>query len=145
MELETLRVAAVQLQSQDNVAQNLADCRRLVSAAGRDGARLVVLPENFAYFGSDETKRSIAESLADGSRPIQSALAEMAQSARVFLVAGGFPERSDDAARPFNTALVSGPTVSRLLRIGRSICSTWRSKTVRSCRSLPERLRARRS
>jgi deaminated glutathione amidase len=109
MELETLRVAAVQLQSQDDVAQNLAECRRLVSAAGRDGARLVVLPENFAYFGPDETKHAIAEPLADSSGPIQSALAEIAQRAQVFLVAGGFPERSEDAARPFNTALVYRP------------------------------------
>lgn len=116
MELETLRVAAVQLQSQDDLAQNLAECRRLVSAAGRGGAQLVVLPENFAYFGPDETKRNIAESLADGPGPIQSALAEMASSSGVFLVAGGFPERSDEPARPFNSALVFGPE-------GRLLCS----------------------
>ena len=109
MEPETLRVAAVQLQSQDDVAQNLEECARLVAVARRDGAKLVVLPENFAYFGADDTKRSVAERLADPKGKIQSALAEMARSAELFLVAGGFPEASDDAARPFNTALVYGP------------------------------------
>ncbi len=109
MEPETLRVAAVQLQSQDNVAQNLDECRRLVSAARREGAKLVVLPENFAYFGADETKHAIAERLADPSGQIQTALAEMAKSSEAFLVAGGFPEASGDPARPFNTALVYGP------------------------------------
>jgi len=109
MEAETLRVAAVQLQSQDDVGQNLDECARLVALARRDGAQLVVLPENFAYFGADETKRSVAERLGDTHGPIQTALAEMARSAEVFLVAGGFPEASDMPARPFNSALVYGP------------------------------------
>ncbi|HTA91323.1 MAG TPA: carbon-nitrogen hydrolase family protein [Polyangiaceae bacterium] len=109
MELETLRVAAVQLQSQDNIEQNLDECRRLVSAARRDGAKLVVLPENFAYFGADETKHASAERIGDARGKIQSALSEMARGAEAFLVAGGFPEASDDRARPFNTALAYGP------------------------------------
>ena len=109
MEPETLRVSAVQLQSQDDVAQNLAECARLVSLAARDGAQLVLLPENFAFFGAEESKRSLAEPLADPTGKIQSALAEMARRAEIFLVAGGFPEASADAARPYNTALVYGP------------------------------------
>ena len=56
-----------------------------------------------------ETKRGIAERIADPQGKIQTALAEMARSSEAFLVAGGFPEASDDAARPFNTALVYGP------------------------------------
>ncbi|MEO6601955.1 MAG: carbon-nitrogen hydrolase family protein, partial [Polyangiaceae bacterium] len=109
MEPETLRVAVVQLQSQDDIAHNLAECARLVSVARGDGAKLVVLPENFAYFGSDETKRSVAERLADPAGEIQCALSEMARSGELYLVAGGFPEASEDPARPFNTALVFGP------------------------------------
>ena len=109
MELETLRVAAVQLQSQDDFAQNLDECARLVAAAGRDGARLVVLPENCVYFGADEQKQQHAERLAPPYGPIQRALAEMARSAGVYLVAGGIPEASDAPARPYNTALVLDP------------------------------------
>ncbi len=114
MEPETLRVAAVQLQSQDDVAQNLSECARLVALASRDGAKLVVLPENFAYFGADETKRAVAETLADPPGKIQTALADMARSAEVFLVAGGFPEASGQPTRPYNTALVYGPNGARL-------------------------------
>lgn len=109
MEPETLRVAAVQLQSQDNVAENLAECARLVAHAAREGAKLVVLPENFAFFGAEETKRAVAERSGDLRSEIQGAVAEMARSARVCLVGGGFPEASSDAARPFNTALAYGP------------------------------------
>jgi deaminated glutathione amidase len=109
MEPETLRVAAVQLQSQDDVAQNLAECARLVAFAAKEGAKLVVLPENFAYFGADETKRTLAEQLSDANGPIQRALSELSRNAGVFLVAGGFPEASEDGKRPFNTALVFAP------------------------------------
>ncbi|MEI9949546.1 MAG: carbon-nitrogen hydrolase family protein [Pseudomonadota bacterium] len=109
MESETLRVAAVQLQSHDDVAQNLAECARLVESASSEGAKLVLLPENFAYFGADESKRKLAERLSDPSGFIQGALSVMAREAGVFLVAGGFPEASDDFTRPFNTALVFGP------------------------------------
>jgi deaminated glutathione amidase len=109
MGTETLRVAAVQLQSQDDVSKNLDECRRLVRAARADGTKLVVLPENFAYFGSEQNKRAVAERFADPNGAIQCALSEMARSAEVFLVAGGFPEASADAARPYNTALVFGP------------------------------------
>jgi len=116
MEPETLRVAAVQLQSQDDVEQNLEACRRLVANARREGAKLVLLPENFAYFGEDEGKQRAAERLADPDGKIQRALADLARSAEVFLVAGGFPEASSDPTRPFNTALAYGPD-------GRLVCS----------------------
>ncbi len=117
MEPETLRVAAVQLQSQDDVAQNLEECARQVGAAGREGAQLVVLPENFAYFGAEEGKRNVAEPLGDATHragAIQRALSEMARNSELHLVAGGFPESSLDAARPFNTALVYGPDGARV-------------------------------
>jgi predicted amidohydrolase len=109
MNTETLRVAAVQLQSQDDVAQNLDECRRWVSAARRDGAKLVVLPENFGYFGDQDGKQAIAERIADPSGPIRAALSDMARVAEVYLVAGGYPEASEEITRPFNTALVFGP------------------------------------
>jgi deaminated glutathione amidase len=116
MEPETLRVAAVQLQSQDNVDENLEVCRRLVGNARRDGAELVLLPENFAYFGDSAGKQACAERLSDPDGKIQRTLAGLARSAEVFLVAGGFPEASGDPLRPFNTALAFGPD-------GRLVCS----------------------
>ncbi len=109
MDIETLSVAAVQLQSQDDLTQNLDECLRQVRAASRAGAKLVVLPENFAYFGAEEGKRRIAERLGDPTGPIQAKLSEMARDNQIYLVAGGLPEASADPLRPFNTALVLGP------------------------------------
>jgi predicted amidohydrolase len=107
-----LSVAAVQLSSQADVAENLEHARALVRRAAQRGAELVLLPENFAFFGAEADKRGVAESLGAGS--IVSALSEMARESSVCLVGGGFPERSQDPERPYNTALVIGPDGAQL-------------------------------
>jgi predicted amidohydrolase len=104
-----LRAAAVQLNSQEDVAGNLSQCREQVRAAAERGARLIVLPENFAYLGPEPGKRDHAERLGDTSAPIQSALTSMAREASAVIVAGGFPERSPDPDRPYNTCAAFGP------------------------------------
>src|SRR5918912_1283264 len=48
-----LWVAAGQLNSSENVADNLTRSRAVVKSAAEAGAKLVGLPENFAYLGSD--------------------------------------------------------------------------------------------
>jgi predicted amidohydrolase len=105
---DSLRVAAVQVSSQENVEDNLRECRKHIAVAAAGGARLVLLPENFAYMGPEEGKRAFAERLGDDSAPIQRMLAETAREHGITLVAGGLPERSDDPKRPFNTCAVFG-------------------------------------
>jgi deaminated glutathione amidase len=81
----------------------------------------VALPENFALMGEDDTqKRGVAESLEGEPGPIVAALCEAAKAHRVFLVAGGMPEKSNDPLRPFNTSLLvspSGEIVARYQKI----------------------------
>ncbi|HEY8945192.1 MAG TPA: nitrilase-related carbon-nitrogen hydrolase, partial [Polyangiaceae bacterium] len=48
----SLVVAAAQLSSQESVAENLRQAGDVVARAARAGARLVVLPENFAFMGA---------------------------------------------------------------------------------------------
>lgn len=100
---------AIQLSSQGDVGGNLERVAALVAEAARRGASLVVLPENFAYMGDEEGKRALAEELEPAAGPIARALAGAARVASVTVVAGGFPERSADPARPYNTCAVFGP------------------------------------
>src|SRR5690242_17747100 len=99
-----MHVAVVQLCSQDDVAANLARVAHFVGEAAAAGAKLVALPENFAYFGEEAKKRELAERL-DGAfpGPIFGAVAEAATRHGVWVLAGGMPEKSDDIARPYNT------------------------------------------
>jgi predicted amidohydrolase len=105
-----LLVAAAQLSSQSDVAENLATAARVVTDARARGAELVLLPENFAFMGDEQVRASNAEVLGDRAAPIQTALSRMAREARVHLVAGGMPERSGDPRRPYNAALCFAPT-----------------------------------
>jgi deaminated glutathione amidase len=107
---DTLRVGVVQMSSQDDVQRNLARAVELVAKAAAEGAKLVVLPENFAFMGAEEGKRALAEPLdAATSGPIRTALADAAKRSGIYVVAGGMPERSGDADRPFNTCAVVAP------------------------------------
>jgi predicted amidohydrolase len=105
-----MRVAVVQLNTQDDLARNLERVRHWVGQAARAGAELVTLPENFAFMGEEAQKRELAERL-DGAfpGPILSALAAEAKAAGVWLLGGGMPERSDDLARPYNTSVLVDP------------------------------------
>jgi deaminated glutathione amidase len=105
-----LDVAAIQLSSQESLGENLTACAGLVESAAERGAKLVVLPENFAFMGEEKTRVGMAEAIGDPNAPIQKAISDIARRNAVHVVAGGMPEKSEDAARPFNTCAVFDPT-----------------------------------
>lgn len=105
-----MQVAVIQLSSQDDVTKNLERVQTLVAEAARAGAKLIALPENFAFMGEEQNKREIAESTdEDSAGPITKAILTAAKSAGAWVVAGGMPEASGDAARPYNTSLLVTP------------------------------------
>ncbi len=92
------RLAAVQMVSGAEVAANLAAAARLVEAAAGRGARLVVLPENFALMGEHEEDK-LAHAEPDGDGPLQAFLAETAARHGVWLVGGTLPMATDNPGR----------------------------------------------
>jgi len=103
------------MSSQGDVSENLAAVRRAVGEAAERGATVVVLPENFAYFGDEAGKREVAESL-EGDGPIVTTLREISRARRVTVIAGGLPERSSDPERPYNTCAAFSPDGRLLAR-----------------------------
>lgn len=84
--------------SSPNVGANLIEAGRLIGEAAGRGAKLVVLPENFAIMGLKETdKVGIRE--PEGSGQIQDFLAQQAQRHGVWLVGGTIPLVSADEGR----------------------------------------------
>ncbi len=101
-------VAAVQMVSTDDVQFNLQCAANGVHQAAQDGAQLVVLPEYFCILSPNEqAKCIIAEEYGNG--PIQTALASLAINAKVWLVAGTLPIKSELDGRVFNTQLIFSP------------------------------------
>jgi len=115
-----LTAAAVQLSSQEDVDKNMERVRALVTEARRAGATLVTLPENFALMGEEEDKRAIAEPLDGALGPIGKELSRLAKELEIAIVAGGFPERTSDPRRPYNTSVLfdrTGALASRYRKI----------------------------
>jgi nitrilase len=106
---QAFSAACVQLTSRADVSQNLATCARLVAAAAAQGAKIAVLPENFAFIGAHEDdKLAVAETLdAAAPGPILRALADMARASGIWVIGGGMPERvAGDPKRVHNTCVV---------------------------------------
>jgi deaminated glutathione amidase len=101
-----LKVAAVQLNSTDDLDANLAAADRLTRAAARAGAELIVLPEKWTAIGPDDELRAAAEPL-DG-RAVTWAR-ELAAELAVDLVAGSFLERIPGERKLANTSVHVGP------------------------------------
>ncbi|MBM4196095.1 MAG: carbon-nitrogen hydrolase family protein [Gammaproteobacteria bacterium] len=108
-------VAAIQMSSIDNVQANLAEARALLERAAARGAKLAVLPENFAHMSADESARPrIAE--PDGHGPIQDFLARAARELRLWIVGGTLPLASADPGRPYQTCCVWDDMGQRVAR-----------------------------
>ncbi|MNZ97945.1 2-oxoglutaramate amidase [compost metagenome] len=85
-----MSIAVIQMVSQDDVLANLADARRLLQQAADAGARLAVLPENFAAMGRrDLAELGRAEALGTG--PILPWLKGTARELGLWIVAGTIP------------------------------------------------------
>lgn len=106
---EAMVWAAVQMSSQADVAANMERVRVLVDKAASRKARVVLLPEGFAYMGDEEGKQRIAEDL-DAGGEVTNALCALSRGHGLWIIAGGMAERSGDPARPFNTCAVFGPS-----------------------------------
>ena len=92
------KVAAIQLASGSNVSANLLETERLTEAAARQGAQLVVLPENFAFMGRTcSDTNALREEAGDG--PLQAFLSQLASRLGIWVVGGTIPLEADHAAK----------------------------------------------
>lgn len=101
-----LIVAAVQMNSTDRVSDNLSRAENLICQAAERGAKLVALPENFAYLRSESEKIEYKQSL-DGE--LVAWMKELATRLQIFLLAGSFPEAIPESEKIYNTCLLINP------------------------------------
>ena len=90
-----MNLAVIQMVSQAEVRANLAQARRLLERAAQGGARLAVLPENFAAMGRRDLA-AIGRAEAMGEGPILPWLKQTARDLSLWIVAGTLPLPPDD-------------------------------------------------
>jgi nitrilase len=102
-----------------NVSANLLEVEKLVGEAVEAGARLVVLPENFAFMGKEERDVvELREPAGDG--PLQEFLSQLAERHNIWLVGGTVPLAANDSDKVRSSCLVfndEGEQVARYDKI----------------------------
>jgi deaminated glutathione amidase len=99
----SFRAGVVQMTSTGDRARNVETALRLVGEAADLGAKLVALPENFAFMGREEERIAGAEPI-DG--PTIAALREVARHRAVYVVAGSIAEKVDAPGKTANTSVL---------------------------------------
>ena len=108
-------VAAVQMISTPDVAENIARARVLVGQAAARGALLVTLPEYWPIMGMSDADK-VAHAEQPGSGPIQDFMAETARRHKIWLIGGTLPLASPAAGKVMNTTMVYGPDGEPVVR-----------------------------
>ena len=112
-----MKIAVVQLNSQDDPEANLAAAREWIRRSADAGAELVALPEMFIFCGPLDQARSYAEPIPG---PTTRAVAAVARECGVYVLAGSLHERVEGQPKPFNTSLLidrDGSIVARYRKI----------------------------
>lgn len=84
------QVAAVQMVSGHDIGENLAEAARLMREAADKGARIAVLPENFAVLATGQMRACGAQEV-DDEPVIRRFLAEQARALKLWIVGGSMP------------------------------------------------------
>jgi deaminated glutathione amidase len=100
------RIAAVQMNTQDDKEKNLQKAEALIDEAARLGAQLVALPEMFNILGPNEVVRAAREPIPG---PTSDLLQRKAREHGIYIHGGSIPVAVDDSDKSWNTTLVYDP------------------------------------
>jgi len=107
-----MRISLIQMNSQNDTGHNLQEAAILLTEAARQGATYALLPENFAFFGSEKEKQTKGEEIANRTK---SFLSETARRLNLTITGGGFPLPAA-AGKFYNAAVTCGPDGAEIHR-----------------------------
>lgn len=98
-----LKVAAVQLASDENKERNISHVVKLVKEAIASKAEFIVLPETYNYRGNSKKLNSVSEEIPGKS---VLPLIELAKQHNVWILAGSIYEKVLNSVKPYNTSVL---------------------------------------
>jgi len=114
-----VKVAAIQMASGPNIQGNLNEAKRLISDAVKQGAELIVLPENFSHMGMAESDilavsedfigiGNFAEQETNklSNCQVQSFLSSLAKEKSIWIVGGTIPLKSKNSDKVLSACLL---------------------------------------
>lgn len=101
--------------SGSNLAGNLGEAERLIALAVQAGARVVQLPESFAFMGEKDTD-VLKLTEAEGVGQIQNFLADQAARHQIWLIGGTVPLQAEDERHVKAACLVYNERGEQVLR-----------------------------
>ena len=99
------QVAAIQLNSGTNVNANLLATEKMLEQAAQEGAKLAVLPENFAYIGAHCQDATVISEPA-GNGPLQTFLSRLAARLDIWIIGGTIPLEANTSDKWRSSSLV---------------------------------------
>jgi len=103
--MSTLTAAAIQLNSQPNLDTNMIEVYRWLERASSAGAKLICLPENFAFMGDEKERLQQAGEI---SQIATDCLQEWAEELDVYILGGGYPVPAD-GGKVYNRSILINP------------------------------------
>lgn len=113
------KVAAIQMTSGPNIQANLDEAAKLIDQAASQGAKLIVLPENFSQMPLTEKER-VANAEEPGRGLVQGFLSNQAAKHHIWIVGGTIPLKSEIEGKAYSSLLVyndKGEQVARYNKI----------------------------
>lgn len=101
-----MKVAVVQLNTNNDKQGNLSKTSHFITKAAKDGADLVSLPEFFNFMGEDTTEKDYIESIPGGEST--HLLSNLAKKHRIYIHSGSMREVHTNE-KSYNTSLVFNP------------------------------------
>ncbi len=103
-----IRVASIQMVSTADVDTNLQSAAELIAQAAAEGAKFLLLPENFTIMGHEEQDK-LAVQEAFGQGPLQDFLSAQSQKHGIWLMGGTIPIKTSDANKATASCLLYDP------------------------------------
>lgn len=103
--MQSFIVAAIQLNSQPDLKDSLNEVYRRVKEAAEQEAKLICLPENFAFLGNEREKLRLS---ADISERVEEKLPEWAAQYGVTIIGGGYPAQAGNG-KIYNRSVIVNP------------------------------------